>query len=160
MAWSVNSAAVTVTVTGYAKMAITAARMLTATATVSITAVPAAIAWKMEVCATTANSVSSAVNARTNATDATKWAKPSARNVAKNVPDAPGYATNVRNAPTASAMNYTALTVIFVSNVPTGSVTAATVAPNVPLAARSALKNAQSVRATSFASTAGPALIA
>ena len=57
-------------------------------------------------------------------------------------------------------MSCSAPTAISVSNVPNGSVTVATAAPNVRLDVRIAMKNARSVQAMSFASTAGSALIA
>ena len=55
----------------------------------------------MAVCATTVNSASNAACAKTNAADAMRSAKQSARTAAKNAPGVIGSAVNVRNVPTA-----------------------------------------------------------
>ena len=126
-AWNAITAAAGDTTIGNAITAITAARVPTATATKSITAVIAVPAMTTTSCAMTAETVwKTTANVTKSAADATRWAELSVRNVEKNVPNVPtGSAIIVKNVRNAQGTKIIAPFVIFAATARIGYAIAA-----------------------------------
>lgn len=145
-----------VTMTGNVITVTTAVRARVRLATRSITADIAAPVTMTTSCATTAaTALRITANVRTNAADAMRWAKQSARSAVKNAQAVrSGSATSAANVPNVQATMHTALFATSASAVPNGSATAATDVRDVPWDAPIATRCARTVSLKNCVSSA------